>query len=648
MQRMIVVSICWIWLFSHPLSASEDERWEPVPPEEMSLAEDPLRPGSAAIALYREQTTNYDKSFEDFHSRVKILSEEGKRFADVELPYLENWVEVRDLQGRIIRPDGTVLPFEGAIHRKTVARRKDLEIYSRVFTFPEVEVGSILEYRYRLEWKYGVPAIHEWLVQDDISLLRGRFVLINSVSLFHSLRFGWTMFFLPEGQRLEPRQDGSWVLEVANIPAFRSEEYMPPADALRARVRFFPEAADMPRGSAFWEEFGKRAYQSEEKFIGDSKDLRKEALAIAPPDLPPEQRLRRLYARVLEIDNLGYPTGQREGRGKPKENKSAKDVLKRGYGEPWEVNRLLVALARGAGFESFVALLCPRRSRIFVPDMLDRSQLNAHVVIVRFQDRDGEKEIFLDPATRLAPFGFLTWDQTGVEGLRLERSGGVRIRSPVPKSEDSVTECKAELSLDAKGTAEGTVEVLFRGEAALSLRTKAAQASEPREDLKEELQGWLPSQARIDFKEVGPWEDPERPLRAVFHLQVPGFAQTTSRRLIVPLAAFHLWRKHPFASAERTHPIYFPYPWRELDDITYLLPAGFEVEAMPEATTAPAEFGRYRTSCERIEGGLRFRRELTVDGIVFPQTYYPILRNFFERLREGDRAHALLRKTTME
>ena len=52
------------------------------------MKEYPASPGASAIILYREMHTDDVKSFETHYQRIKIFSEEGKKYANAEIPHL--------------------------------------------------------------------------------------------------------------------------------------------------------------------------------------------------------------------------------------------------------------------------------------------------------------------------------------------------------------------------------------------------------------------------------------------------------------------------------------------------------------------------------------------------------------------------------
>src|ERR1700729_3833264 len=71
--------------------------FQPVSSDELKMVSEPLAPGAPAIILYRQvdRDDNIHTPHEDSYFRIKILTEEGRKQADVEIPFLkENADEV--------------------------------------------------------------------------------------------------------------------------------------------------------------------------------------------------------------------------------------------------------------------------------------------------------------------------------------------------------------------------------------------------------------------------------------------------------------------------------------------------------------------------------------------------------------------------
>jgi Domain of Unknown Function with PDB structure (DUF3857) len=98
--------------------------FQPVSPDELKMTSEPNAPGAHAIILFR-QVDRYDNektSHEDNYVRVKILTEEGRKQADVEIPFFKGDSDVVNVHARTIRPDGSIVNFEGKTFEKTLVK----------------------------------------------------------------------------------------------------------------------------------------------------------------------------------------------------------------------------------------------------------------------------------------------------------------------------------------------------------------------------------------------------------------------------------------------------------------------------------------------------------------------------------------------
>src|SRR4051794_30000182 len=148
------------------------EQWTPPTPEELSMTSQPEVPGAPAVYLYREETTDDKLHMFSIYVRLKVLTERGKEYSNVELNSVRGsnggGLTVEDIQGRTIHPDGTVIPFTGKPYEKLVEKNQGLKIMAKVFTMPDVEIGSIIEYRYKLREGDQYFVAPDWYIQSDL------------------------------------------------------------------------------------------------------------------------------------------------------------------------------------------------------------------------------------------------------------------------------------------------------------------------------------------------------------------------------------------------------------------------------------------------------------------------------------------------
>jgi len=199
------------------------------------MTSEPMAPGAPAIILFRQvdrddRASNYSAR-EDNYVRIKILTEEGRKFGNVELPYWEGAEKIVDIKGRTQNPDGAIVNFDGKVFEKRLVKARGIRYSAKIFALPEVRIGSIIEYSYRVEWGWVYDS--SWILSQDLFTKKARFSL--KPSPFFVLRMGGRV---PPGLAPKMGPDRVIRMEASNIPAFQTEDFMPPEGELQARVDF--------------------------------------------------------------------------------------------------------------------------------------------------------------------------------------------------------------------------------------------------------------------------------------------------------------------------------------------------------------------------------------------------------------------------
>jgi hypothetical protein len=629
------------FLFSTPPRLIAGTDWAPIDRNELTMKSDPAAAGAAAIILYRQvdRDDNGSTSHEFNYVRIKILNEEGRKYADVEIPFVKNVNDVVQLNARTIRPDGSVVNFEGKAFEKSIVKAKGLKYLAKTFTLPDVQVGSIIEYYYTYNYPEYIYNSH-WILSDELFTKHVKF----SLEPDSRRRVLWTWQRLPPGTA-QPREGTDRVirLEAFNVPPFQTEDFMPPQNELKSRVDFIYSDDVDKDGDAYWKRVSKQMYDNVESWIGKRSALEQAVSQIVVPADPPEVKLQKIYARVQQLRNTSYEvekTEQEEKREKEKNSNNATDVWKRGHGNGMQLTWLYLGLVRAAGFDAHGIMVSDRAHYFFNPKLLDSSRLTSNVVQVKLNGKD----IYCDPGSRFAPFGQLPWAETGVEGLRLEKDTTTWVRTPVPEASVSRVERTAQLKLSDTGDLEGKLTVRYAGLEAMVRRSEERNEdqAERKKFLEDQVQEYIPTGINVELTNHPGWDDPASDLVAEFNLKVPGWVSSAGRRVLFPAALFSGQEKHVFEHANRAHAIYFEFPFQKIDDITVQLPAGWKVTSLP----APQKQGNpsiaYNLKLENDNGKLHITRSLSIDVLLMDPKYYAALRNFYQGVRTGDEQQIVL------
>ena len=608
------------------------------------MTSEPKALGAPAIFLYRQVDRNDNGPSEAVYARIKILTEEGRKYADVEIPFDKARESIHGVQARTIHPDGSIVKFDGTVYEKPIVQARGVKWLAKTFTMPDVQVGSIIEYRYRRDLESGFVFDSHWILSQDLFTKDAKFSLDPYRGF--DLRYSWPIG-LPPGTNSPKEEHGKIRLESRDVPAFVTEEYMPPENEAKFRVDFiYASPSDPIPGKdpdVFWKKFGKRMYHEVDNFVDKRRAMTDAAAQIVEPGDSPEVKLHKIYERTLRMRNTSFErqkTQQEAERENPKTAKNVEDLWKLGYGSGNQIAWLFLALVRAAGIQADPVIVSTRDVRFFDYRIQNAAELNSNVVLVTFNG----KQVFLDPGTPFVPFGLLPWSETGVKGLRLDKDGGTWVDTPLTETAESRVERKGNLKLATNGTLEGRVTVTFMGQEALSRRREERNEDDAarKQYLEDQIKADIPSGIVVELVNRPEWASASPTLVAEYDLKVPGWASIAGQRAIMPVGLFGGQDKRAFQHQTRTHPIYFAFRHQSADDLTIELPPNWQVQSSPQPVRENRQALDYASSSEFKNGFLHLNRELTVATPLVHVKNYGALQHFFENVRTGDEAQVIL------
>jgi len=679
-----VVALC-VLLAPTAWAAAQD--WPPVTDQERALTDCPRQPGAPAVILYREEVLSHRTWTVTCFYRLKVLTPAGRERANIEIPVYKGWYKVADMKARVVRPDGTVEPYKGRVFEKTVLRAGGIRVTVKTFTLPEVDVGSIIDYGYRLvpddekitgkgqeileelfgrSWKPeegGIDTekgilffpVATWDVQADLFTLRARFGYEPSRRLGIALAewsqramiFSWATRWLPGA---EPSGDQEFVqVELTNIAAFEPEELMPPESSLRQEVRLFYIAGKAGSPNVYWQEESQNWVTGLDKFMQRTGTAAAEARKAVAGLEDPEARVLALYERAQKIKNLSYDRTKTPRKRKElglKDNRSVADVLKNNYGLRSDITRVFAALAASAGFPARVVRVASRDDKLFELNMFDLySQFDTELAVVRV----GGADRFYDPATPFCPPGLIPWKCTSTSMLDPAGDPPSALRmpakTPAGTPEQARIHREASLRMDAEGGLTGTVKVRFGGQEGLRLRLDhlAADADTVKKDLEAELGGILPAGAKVALLDVENLRNAADEVVATFEVTLPPMTTSAGDRAFLPASPILGVNRDALRHAQRKHPLSFPHPYWESDDIAISLPEGMRIEAIPAPRSESWDGMEHSLSCAAENGTtLRVQREFKLKTCDHPVTFYDSIRAFFDRVRAAGEERVVL------
>ena len=634
--------------------------------EELAMTSLSGYPGAAAVVLFREEITNDDLHVVQRYERIKILTEDGKKYANVQLNYVRTGDSafefgddktVGEIVGRTIHADGTIVPFVGKPYKKVMEKVEGAKFEAMVFTLPDVQVRSIIEYRYATRINDNMFEAPDWYIQGDLYVKSAHYVwhpttkelvdskegMINSISWFPILPAGVqidhkilppTQSYMPAGQ--------SYELVVKDVPPTVKEEYMPPISSYSYRVLF--NFTSFRTADEFWKSEGHDWSKRIDSFADPNSELRAATDAIVAGATTQDQKLRKIYAAVMQMENTRFTRehaqkeDKAEGEGKIK---TAADVLARKRGTATQLTELFVGMARAAGMKAYLMQVPDRSQQLFVPGWLSFQQFDELVAIVKV---DG-KEVFFDPGSRYCAYGHLAWEHTFVRGLR-QTSGGTDFGLT---SGDGYmvnrTMRVANLKMDEQGEITGTIDLTFEGADALRWRQAGLRGDDQslKHGLRAHLEAEVPKSLEVKVAEVANLDDYEQPLKVTY--DVKGTLGTpTGKRLVLPSDLFEAGAAASFPHEKRQNAVYFRYPRLMQDALRIHVPEDFAVEAVPaEAKFSIPGRATYNMSVSSAPGSFTTRRNYGQGDVIYLPADYATLRTFYSQLESKDQESVVLK-----
>ncbi len=642
--------LLFVCLVFAPLSAFAFPDWQQPTSEELSMTSDPAAPDAPAVYLFREETVDDNMHMHSMYARIKILSEKGKEmFGDIELPYEATNFGITDIAGRTIHSDGTVVPFTGKAMDKLIVKSSTYRVMEKVFSMPDVQVGSIIEYRWKLRYDVDRFSSPQWYIQQPvfvhkahyhfnptktsntiISKEHGHEETVNALLYTHSL---------PKGAQVREGMDG-YDLAVENIPALPDEEYMPPFHSFSYRVIFYYSPWRTP--DEYWRNQGKYWSKEVDRFASPSAKLHQVVGQITAPGDSDEQKAQKIYAAVMKLENTSFTRehSAAENKAEGLKIKTADDIWDQQRGSKDELTRLFVAMAKSAGLKAYAMIVVNRDQNVMQQAYLDWNQLDDEIAIVSI----GGKEVFLDPGQRYCEFGKLHWKHTWANGVRQNDNGTQIAITPGLNYKDSVTNRIAELTLDSDGQVHGYIRVTMAGTEALLWRQAALRddENEVKRQFEDRMQRDVPAGIQVKTNHFVGLTDYEHML--FVQMDVSGSMGTaTGKRIFIPAVFFEASAKPLFARSKRENAVDLHYPYTVSDQFSLKLPPGMTVESVPKETEVPyASYADYVANFA-VKGDIyAYGRLFRLGSSFYKPEEYPQLRDFYQKSNTEDQAQLVL------
>ena len=586
---------------------------------------------------------------------VRVLTREGRNEARASESYLTDSGKVRELRAWLIRPTGEVKKY-GKDETMDLAL-VDNDIYNevRVRAISAADdadaPGSVFGYQSVVEERT-VFTQDVWRFQDELPTLLSRYTL--------ALPAGWRAAGVTfnHATKVEPTVAGTaYTWELRNLSHIEDEPSSPTMATLAPRlaVSYYPAPGAQFGGKTFesWAEVA--SWMSE---IEDPQATVSDALAAKAKELTANSKteLEKIQAVGRYVQGLQYISIQTNiGRGGGYRPRPANEVFAKAYGDCKDKANLMRAMLKVVGVESYLVSIYSGDPTFVRAEWPSPNQFNHCIIAIKVGDatqvptvvthpRLGRLLMF-DPTDENTPVGDLPRHEQDSLALIDAKETAELLRMPVTPPESNRLERTTEVTLDSSGSITASVKDRASGQEAVLLRSVFNLRSRP--DFVRAVERWIAAGGATGAK-LGKVEPVDSRAEGRFAMDVEftaaAYAQSMQDRLLVfkPSVVTHSntgWLADP----NRKQPVVLKSN-ALVETVRFKLPAGFDVDEMPDAVKISSEFGDYTASYEVKDGQLVYTRSLVQRASVIPVEKYKDVRSFFGQVRASEDAPVVLAK----
>jgi hypothetical protein len=641
-------------------------------------------PDANAVYLIREaifsiQTTVVDLSIMSIdvpwstfseHAVIKVMTESGKKYAEVRIPYWKDF-EFLDLKARTIKPNGEVLVLDNtSIY--DVSDFPDFLLYSdrkaKVFCFPGVDTGCVLEYYYTVAYKE--PWVPTWFFQTDAPAYTAKFTY--DVPKFMGFNYITTNHpdFQIDKELFNTTHRNKATFTIRFVPAKKDEPLMPPFPDVSSWIMMswssmYIFGRDISSGLTSWYEIGK-SYSTivdtilKASDVRTTKNIRETAEQITAECHTDEEKIRTIFDfirqkfRYAAVDVEGHrifpnPPGV---------------VLKNLYGDCKDLAGLSISMIRALGLEAYPMLIRMNRAGKFIEEFPAPGQFN-HVIVAipvkYFPDRSllkkaiafGDLEftsdddlLIIDPTAATVPFGSIhTGIQSGT-GVFCAGFDSRLVKLPGAEPKDNFNMAKTILILRAKDYG-GSIQINLKGEEAARSRYEMLNYADRKTKVYwQEYINKFPLKTALDTFTLTNIEDYDSALSISLEFSSVTSLQRIKDQVLIPVLFRPLENfQDLMACRERTHNIEFEYPFIINDIFKLVIPPKYKIVDLPQREELKYDWGEYLLSSFMNGDTLVINRNIAVRVCLIPKDMAHEALNFASKVIDSGHKVVVARET---
>lgn len=635
---------------------------------ELQEKEHPKDPSAVAAILFKKGEVKFEFSqndgfqmFTEVETRIKIYKKEGYDWANQNIRYYlvgnsKELISVSDavtynlVNGKI---EKTKLKSEGEFD-------ENINKYwgQKKITMPNVKEGSVIEFHYTIKTN-SIGSLREWYFQSSIPVNHSEFTTyIPEYFVYNTNKKG---FIFPKvttksysksiGLNSKERsfsgttnihqedftfQETQTNYLAENLPAMKDEAYVNNIENYTASISHelsMTKVNNRPTKiySTDWESVTKTIYEYEDFGLELNKTgyFEEDLKTVISGDKTRDETIGAIFNYVKS--NIKW-----NGRYNYYCNEGVKTAYKNKTGNVAEINLMLTAMLRNAGFDANPVLVSTRSNGIAL-----FPSLNAfNYVISAVETPEGlilmdATEIFSTP--NVLPLRDLNWFG------RLIRKDGTSTQISLTPTMLSKETSSMNVVMNVDGTIDGKIRRQYTNYEALEYRKNNLATKEDAylEKLENDSNG-IEIGEYVRANEL----DLSKPVMETYSFKSNKDVEIINDKIYLSPMLFLTDNENIFKQEVREYPVDFGYPFESKIYINIDIPQGYKVEFLPKPANLLTgdNIGAFSYVVENTENKIKMIITTTMNMAIVPADFYDVLKEFYQGMITKENEKIILTK----
>ena len=572
-----------------------------------------------AIILSKERTIQVHPDFtvtELFHKRILINSDEGKSYGEIEIGYDKSHQKVTDIEAFTQTADGRKLSCERVQDLNTSAATG---VYSdsrkKVITMPESVTGSIIDWRAKIvTFKPVIPGNfydHFHQTYSDLPVKEH----VNTLIIPQQIKLSIKNMNTPLAPAIERRgKNIVYVWKSKNNDDVQHEDFMPPDENVN-QIIFLSTLEN-------WSQLSDWASLLFLKNGVATPELKQKVQALTKDGTTVGDKLQAIISYLqtdyryvaMEMDSHGY------------EPHPAAETFANKYGDCKDLTLLAITMFNEVGVQAWPIVISSRID-LSSPDLLPMPFYFNHAFLYYVID---DKPYFTDILAKGFKHDETPVFHSGKTGFVINDKGGFFTQIPLPVPPDNTSLMK-KIALREDGSAKVDLNItLSKGDSVLIQQKIKSASKQDRERFFAGLEASIKESGTVLSHSWKNFDADGSRIGIKMELDVPDAADVVGDMLtfgIDPIA-----RGTYFTAPHRVYPITYGEHESDLSQITYTLPAGWEIIRKPADINLVSPLCTFHRLFTTTSDSIVIKDAMVRTPTNLPVSAYPEIQKFFDDL----------------